>query len=167
MSIFFTSDTHFGHANIIKYCARPFADVQEMDRELVRRWNSVVGPRDTIYHLGDFSFGGNARRAEILAKLNGHKILVRGNHDPSAAKMLAAGFQEVHEGPHKFGEITLCHFPWDEFSDARGGTDDDGGWLFCGHVHTLWKKMPRCINVGVDQWDWTPVAYETLIRWMA
>jgi calcineurin-like phosphoesterase family protein len=51
--VFFTSDTHFGHANIIKYCGRPFASVEEMNRELIARWNAVVGPRDTVYHLGD------------------------------------------------------------------------------------------------------------------
>lgn len=163
MNTFFTSDTHFGHSNIIRYCARPFKDVVEMDRELIHRWNEAVGPRDTIYHLGDFSFGGSARRAEILGKLNGHKILVRGNHDPSAGKMLQAGFQEVHDGPCKWGEILLCHFPYDEFSDSRGGTEDDGGWLFCGHVHTEWKTRPRIINVGVDQWDWRPVPAETLL----
>ena len=95
--IFFTSDTHFGHANIIKYCARPFASVQEMNRELIARWNAVVGPRDTVYHLGDFAFGKASEAPTFLRKLNGaKKILIRGNHDRNARQMLEVGFDEVH-----------------------------------------------------------------------
>src|SRR5262245_45539090 len=70
-SIFFTSDTHFGHTNILKYCRRPFPDVQAMDEALIARWNATVGPDDVIYHLGDFTLDGEAFARRILFRLNG------------------------------------------------------------------------------------------------
>ena len=98
MKTFFTSDTHFNHANVIQYCGRPFASVDEMNREMIARWNSTVGPDDTVYHLGDFALGKFAKAAPILHRLNGaRKILVLGNHDRSARQMLAVGFDEVHK----------------------------------------------------------------------
>src|ERR1035437_10371795 len=98
MKTFFTSDTHFNHDNVIQYCGRPFASVDEMNREMIARWNSTVGPDDTVYHLGDFALGKFAEAAPILRRLNGaRKILVLGNHDRSAQQMLAVGFDEVHK----------------------------------------------------------------------
>ena len=73
--IYFTSDTHFGHANIIKYCKRPFANVDEMNIALVAAWNAKVKPEDTVYHLGDVTF----KRLDMVPLLNGTKILIRGN----------------------------------------------------------------------------------------
>lgn len=93
MAIWFTSDTHFCHANVIKYCNRPFADVHEMNRELVRRWNDRVALRDTVYHLGDFAFGPKPAIAAWRRRLNGRIILVRGNHDRGAAAMRDCGFE--------------------------------------------------------------------------
>lgn len=78
---FFISDTHFGHANIIKYSNRPFSSVQEMDRTLIENWNHVVGPKDHVYHLGDFAFAPRDRIAYILSQLNGIKHFIMGNHD--------------------------------------------------------------------------------------
>lgn len=68
---FFTSDTHFNHAKVIKYCARPFASVEEMNRELLSRWNAVVGPEDTIFHLGDFAMGKTSEWPGLRRQLNG------------------------------------------------------------------------------------------------
>jgi calcineurin-like phosphoesterase family protein len=78
MAIFFTSDSHFGHANIIKYCNRPFSSVAEMDREMIEQWNKVVTMYDTVYHLGDFCFSAHA---PYFNQLNGNKFLILGNHD--------------------------------------------------------------------------------------
>lgn len=78
--IFFTSDHHFCHANIIKYCKRPFESVDQMNEEMVRRWNEVVGDEDTVYYLGDFSLAKQA--VELFARrLNGEKHFIMGNHD--------------------------------------------------------------------------------------
>jgi calcineurin-like phosphoesterase family protein len=78
--IFFTSDHHFDHANIIKYCNRPFLSVDEMNEEIVKRWNQVVDANDTVYYLGDFSLGKGSVE-KFVPRLNGEKYLVMGNHD--------------------------------------------------------------------------------------
>ena len=79
--IFFTSDTHFGHTNIMKYCKRPFETVEEMDQTIIDNWNSVVRPEDIVFHLGDFGFCGSLRLREIVDQLNGKIYLITGNHD--------------------------------------------------------------------------------------
>lgn len=151
--MFFTSDTHFGHANIIKYCARPFASVQEMNRELLARWNAVVGPRDTVYHLGDFALGKESETPAFLRKLNGsRKILIRGNHDRNARQMLEAGFNEVHEKLEWNGWM-LQHHP---IATNRK--------LLCGHIHEKWTRIGWVVNVGVDVWDFTPRTIEELMK---
>ena len=94
MTLFITSDTHFLHKNIIRFCDRPFDDVEEMTEELIKRWNEVVGTADTVLHLGDFGFQYNKLKP-IVDRLNGSKILVRGNHDFSIERMTALGFHCV------------------------------------------------------------------------
>ena len=79
--VFFTSDTHFNHEAILRFCDRPFTSIQEHDKVLIDNWNSVVGPEDTVFHLGDFCFGGFPKWKEIREQLNGHIILIVGNHD--------------------------------------------------------------------------------------
>ena len=78
---FFTSDTHFNHANIIKFCNRPFKDVEQMNDVMIANWNSVIGKDDTVFHLGDFCLGGAAEWTKILDRLNGKIYLIMGNHD--------------------------------------------------------------------------------------
>lgn len=79
---FFTSDTHFGHANIINLCKRPFRDVNHMNDMLVENWNSVVTDDDTVFHLGDFALGGSDVWNKVLSRLNGKMYLILGNHYP-------------------------------------------------------------------------------------
>ncbi len=79
--IWFTSDTHYYHSNIIKYCNRPYKDVEEMNEALIRNFNAVVRPEDTVYHLGDFGFSHVDKLKYILSRLNGNKVLIYGNHD--------------------------------------------------------------------------------------
>jgi calcineurin-like phosphoesterase family protein len=153
--IYFTSDTHFGHANVIKYCARPFADVAEMNAEMVRRWNARVRPEDTVYHLGDFAFGPQSVACSYRPQLNGRVILVRGNHDGSMTRCRRMGFDDVFETMTVDG-AHLSHHP-------PGYNVDDGLYL-CGHVHEQWKVRDwvtrpglTVINVGVDQWGFRPV----------
>ena len=78
---FFTSDTHFNHANIIRFCNRPFKDVEQMNEVMIANWNSVIGKDDTVFHLGDFCLGGAAEWTKILERLNGKIYLIMGNHD--------------------------------------------------------------------------------------
>lgn len=179
--IFFTADHHFDHQNIIKYCARPFGGVTEMNAELASRWNSVVKPSDTVYYLGDFSM--SARPVEYWGKqLNGEKHLIMGNHDrchPSkkgSADVLsiyrAAGFVSFDlelQMSIAGQEVLLNHFPYLsepdpkyklKYQDLR--PKDEGLWLLHGHVHEKWKQKARMINVGVDVWDFYPVSLSTI-----
>lgn len=177
---YFTSDTHFGHKNIIEYCVRPFANVEEMTQVMIDNWNEVVKPEDTIYHLGDFAFLKQDKMAEILGQLNGHKILIKGNHDKGKNVMVNVGFQEAydHLKIDLNGEsVWLCHYPYPfkeadpyhedpndpdayayEISYVGQPKDDGHTWLLHGHVHTAWRSKKRMINVGVDVWNFKPLS---------
>lgn len=157
--IYFTSDTHYGHANIIKYCARPFADVSEMNRELVRMHNEVVGPRDTVYHLGDFAFGPPELSRRVLRSLNGTKILVKGNHDRGVSKMRELGFDDaVTSLALSAGgtDVLLVHDP------DSAPTVEWPHLVLCGHVHTAWSRKGKFVNVGVDVRGYRPATLDQL-----
>ena len=79
--IYFISDTHFHHHNIIKYCNRPFKDVDEMNKVLIKNWNNTVTDFDTIFHLGDVALTSESEMKDMIPKLKGKKILIKGNHD--------------------------------------------------------------------------------------
>src|SRR5581483_5246031 len=97
MAELFTSDTHFGHKNVIRYDERPFRDMDHMREMLIKNWNDTVTPSDTVYHLGDVAFLGTTATREIVNRLNGRKILIRGNHDGSWEHSRNMGFDEVHD----------------------------------------------------------------------
>jgi len=98
--IFFIGDTHFGHSQIIDYEQRPFANVEDMDKELINRWNSVVMDEDTVFMIGDFSFYDKEKTTEICDSLKGQKILIIGNHDDKQAEYyIDCGFHKVYEYP--------------------------------------------------------------------
>ena len=126
-----TSDTHFHHKNIIKYeaAARPFKDRDEMDAELVKRWNEVIGPSDVVFHLGDFAFAGKNYISSIVHQLNGRKILLLGNHDrENMIDWISCGFDSVHERPFVLdGRFILSHEPLDSIPDGMVN--------IYGHVH--------------------------------
>ena len=183
---FYTSDTHFGHENIIRYSGRPFSSVEEMNSTMIENWNSLVGPDDTVWHLGDVVM--NVKWLHSVSQLNGQKILVAGNHDhcwagfkkPKATvhDYIDAGFQYVITNGiliHTLKnnrEVVLSHLPYEgNQHDGRkfeGWRPRDTGLVnLCGHVHEAWKIQGRSINVGVDQWDFKPVAEETLVDLIA
>lgn len=189
----FTSDQHYGHANIIGYCARPFANVHEMNVEMSRRFNELVQPGDEVWHLGDFAMDDKLV-GSVLPRLNGIHHLVPGNHDGCHPKhrkharatrdYLAFGFQSVQERKtlelEGLGPVLMCHMPLrradpvDE--EARGdkylrfrpeASDIPGpGFLLHGHVHEKWKRRGRMVNVGVDVWDFRPVSEPDLVRYI-
>lgn len=133
MAIFYISDTHFGHKNILKYDNRPYFTVAEMDADLIKRWNNAVTPTDTVYHLGDFSWLKPAEESEILQQLNGMKILIRGNHDykPTAEWAEVLPFAEiVDNGRH----VILSHFPIASYKNMTHGY-----YHLYGHVHNSFE----------------------------
>jgi len=178
--IFFTSDTHFYHHNIIKYCLRPFEHQWEMNEVMIKNWNSVVGEGDTVYHLGDFCMGGIDKLTEIATQLNGkQKFLKMGNHDRGKTRLQRAGFDAVIRGGSRTDltlggdiRVQLSHYPYrKQFADGvsrrwEQAPEDDGGILLCGHIHEKWKTRGRMINVGVDVWDFTPVSEDRLVQFI-
>ena len=181
---FWTSDQHFGHANIIRYCHRPFRDVPAMNEGLIERWNATVGPDDEVWVLGDVAMGEIERSLACVRRLNGRKVLVTGNHDrcwsgygPKAERWVDvyrnAGFDEILQGwvPVEIGghEALACHFPYegdshdeDRFVPSR--PPDEGKVLLHGHVHDQWRSHGRQVNVGVDVWDYRPVTDAELLE---
>lgn len=159
--IFFTADTHFGHDAILKHCRRPFATIEAMDAAIVARWNAVVGPEDTVFHLGDFCW--RDRDAEpLLERLAGQKVLIVGNHDHDRVRRRHgwAGVHDYHEmaiGPTK---LVLFHYPLREWNGFFRGA-----LHFFGHVHnsTHVTPMANSWNVGVDLWDFTPRRLDEII----
>ena len=97
--IYFIADTHFNHTNIIKYCNRPFNNTHEMNEYIIQKWNSVVKKDDTVYHLGDVGFGSLQEVKNLVERLNGTKILLRGNHDFKIGVNIwkEIGFSEVYK----------------------------------------------------------------------
>lgn len=191
MTTWYTSDLHLGHANIIGYSGRPYADVDEMHEALAANWRSVVEPADTVVVLGDVSLGNWGMAAEIMASLPGCKILLPGNHDACwyghkrhqrwvERYREEAGFELIVNQRQAWdslpipggGLITvdMAHLPY--ASDANPyderyleyRPEDRGRWLLHGHVHERWKIRPveRMVNVGVDVWGFQPVSAETL-----
>lgn len=116
--IYFTSDLHFGHAKAIRYCKRPFASLEEMDRSLIDNWNSVVSKEDTVYVVGDFSFYNKAKTKAIVEQLNGTKVLILGNHDNHSRSWYTdIGFNIVYDQQfiRTFVDcysIKISHYPY-------------------------------------------------------
>jgi calcineurin-like phosphoesterase family protein len=181
--IWFTSDLHFGHQNVIDYCARPFENVDEMNKFLLKRWNATVADDDIVYVLGDLALMKAGAFLPIGSGLKGRKILIKGNHDSySAAQYSSMGFLVFDEAVITLWNkrIRLSHYPhWPAAPELEDPNDlrypdrrppKDGKVLFHGHVHKKWVQHSAGdvfeINVGVDVWNYQPVAASTLEKWV-
>ncbi len=156
--MFFIADTHFGGEDIRRYENRPFTDVRTMDETMIGRWNEAVAPEDTVWHLGDFGAAGH--EAEVLARLNGRVLLVRGNHDAAEnAYYRAAGFAEVYDLPVLYeGFWLLSHEPLYVSENTPYAN------VF-GHVHgsPVYKDhSPRHVCVCVERFGYAPVSFEAI-----
>lgn len=156
-NIWFTSDSHFCHKNIIQYSNRPFSSVEEMNEAMIANWNKVVDKNDTVYHLGDFGFAKRDILLNIFNRLNGNKHLVEGNHDSDAVKLPWASKHDMYELKYKEKYYQLCHYPMRTWNKAFHGARS----LF-GHVHGTLKPFGFSCDVGVDCWNFTPVNIDTL-----
>lgn len=165
--IFFTSDLHFNHANAITYCNRPFVDVREMNEAIIARWNALVQPGDNVYVLGDFAFwkaDDDQGVPGLFARLNGHKHLVKGNHDernPKTLQLPWASKSDLITVKQGNSRIICCHYPLETWKGAQNG------YLHLhGHSHGNMKRViPHRWDIGVDCHDFTPVSFDTVVAW--
>lgn len=183
MKTFFTSDTHFGHNNIIKYTQRPFANSREMDEAMIARWNEAVDERDTIYHLGDFSLSDAKFVEHIFPRLNG-RIKVLGNHWHHDKRWIPQGFGKTRfvsasEIPVEIlppivvlsfkhirnkgrpQVIVLCHYAM-----AKWDRGHHGSWHLYGHSHGAYSNGGLSMDVGVDCNDFRPFSLEEVTERM-
>jgi calcineurin-like phosphoesterase family protein len=162
MSIWFTSDHHFGHARIIELAKRPFAHVDEMDEIMAQRWNDRVKDGDLVYHLGDFAF---ADHSLYLRRLRGQKHLNPGNHDhsnrikPAVKQNLWATVTPLNHV--KVGDINvvLCHYGLRVWNKSH-----HGAMHFYGHSHGNLPGDSQSCDVGVDCWGFRPVSLDEIVE---
>ena len=159
--VFVTSDLHLDHANIIKYCKRPFLNATDMNKTLVGNWNNTICSKDIVYFLGDLAYGKESKSTDYwLKKLNGNILFVKGNHDASNEIQFYDNFT-LEYANHKF---FLTHRP----EDVPSNWDD---WVICGHSHNnnlqdypfIDKKNKR-INVSVELTKYKPVEMNYIIK---
>ena len=161
MNVFITADTHFSHVGICKFLnedgtkLRPWDDVNEMDEEMVKRWNETVRPTDKVYHLGDVVI--NRRALTILDRLNGDKVLIRGNHDIFKLKDYTTYFRDVR-GYHVLDKMILSHIPIHPDSKGRFISNVHG------HLHVRKIADPWYQCVCVEHTDYRPIAFEEILK---
>ena len=160
MAVWFTADTHFNHAGALSLYRRPFSSVVEMNEAMIARWNTVVEPDDEVWHLGDFALRtGAAAAAALLGQLNGRKHLVTGNNDPPEIVTLEAwaSVQAYAELRVNGRRLVLCHYAFRTWNGMAKGALN-----LHGHSHGRLKPLPRQTDVGVDGWDFRPIAVEQM-----
>lgn len=173
-NIFFVSDTHFGHANIIKYSQRPFLDVEDMNEKMVEAWNNTVQQGDIVYHLGDVAFMNYYKFTNLWRRLNGQKHIILGNHD----KMITSNREDLLKN-HKIGSIStyreiyvgdqmfvLFHYGQRVWNKSHHGTIH-----LYGHSHGSLPPFGKSVDVGVDckeiTSEYRPVHVDEVIKYMA
>ena len=166
-SVFLVSDTHFGHAGVCRFTCddgvtkiRPWTDPNEMDEEMVKRWNETVKPTDKVYHLGDVVI--NRKALSIMHRLNGDKVLIKGNHDIFKLEDYTRHFRDIR-GYHVMNNMILSHIPVHPESAGRFRANIHGHLhqrrvLKDGHID------PFYFNVSVEQIDFRPILFEEVLE---
>lgn len=165
--IYFTSDTHFHHNNIIKYCNRPFNNINDMNNTIINNWNTVIKKEDIVYHLGDFCLSNDDEIKNTYNLLNGHIILIRGNHDRKPVKFYEnIGFKVLTHAPIILDEykLMLSHVPLPDNKIKNGYIN------LHGHIHN--KKISqdypknysenKHINLSVDVTNFRPISLDEI-----
>lgn len=179
-AVFLVSDTHFGHAGVCRFLRddgtklRPWDNPEEMDEEMVKRWNETVRPNDKVYHLGDVVI--NRKALKILSRLNGDKVLIKGNHDIFKLEDYTPYFRDIR-GYHVMNGTILSHVPVHESNLYRFGTNIHGHLHSNrimiqdvvdnknGHVSYRGMKVdPRYHCVCVEQTDFKPILLEDVFK---
>lgn len=187
MANFYISDLHLGHANVIGFDNRPFESVEDMETEIIWRWNNRVAPQDTVYIIGDFSWKTSKDWIPVLNRLEGRKVLIRGNHDlkhiDGRLRSLFDDVKDYKEISDNGRKVCMCHFPIMFYNHSHS----PNSYMLCGHVHTTkenewleaWRNDLRnkriqdgvgsygqIINVGcmMPYMDYTPRTLDELIE---
>jgi len=161
MKTFIISDTHFGQPAIIKFLRtdgsplRDFPSITEHDEHLIQSWNRTVSPNDKVYHLGDVGFTNYTKLAAILNRLNGTKVLIKGNHDNFKMSQYAQHFKDVR-AYHILDKFILSHIPIHPESLSRWRAN------IHGHVHSNSLPDDRYYNVSVENINYIPVDFESI-----
>lgn len=159
-NIYVIADTHFNHERIIEYCNRPYKSVNEMNNDIIKRWNSVVKPTDIVLHLGDFGFGTQIELSKIFNRLNGIKYLIMGNHDYKVGKKYyeEIGFTKVYK-EYTVDNLVFSHHP----KDVNYGQIN-----IYGHIHNA--KPDKKYNdknhacVSVEKINYTPIKLIDILK---
>lgn len=169
MTTFFTADSHFGHANIILYCDRPFQSAEEMDETMIANWNEVVKHDDIVYHLGDFTLGDKLTARRYFKRLQGQiRILCNPWHHDK--RWLGGEYYGISSGVEYMKSIVileynppivLCHYPFANWDKAHHGS-----WHLHGHSHGKHLAIGRVHDVGVDRNNFYPVSLEEITKIM-
>lgn len=176
VNIWFTSDLHLSHGNIIKFQDRPWKNIWDMDEALIQRWNSVVNQDDEVYCLGDVSFGSPKRTAELIYALNGKIYLIKGNHEQVILRshQCQQRFEwikdyyelKVPDGDanRKVQLICMFHYPITSWNKMHHQS-----WHLFGHVHNSLPDNPNLkrMDVGVDANDYYPISYDQVKQKLA
>jgi calcineurin-like phosphoesterase family protein len=167
--IWFSSDMHYGHVNIIRHCKRPFKDVHDMNETLIRNWNSVIKKNALVYMLGDICWRPIRKTIEHLYRLNGRKFLIAGNHDEKARQdpefqQQFEWIKDYHqlkvEGDGETRLVVMSHYPSLSWNKMHHNS------IMChGHTHNTLPldRNSKRIDVGVDAHSYYPISYEHLI----
>lgn len=163
MTLYLISDFHLDHANIIEYCSRPFDDVEEMNAELIQRWNQVVEPDDTVLYLGDFGWWDIENIIGFYEQLNGEMVLVRGNHDEFGVGEVPFVVVESCTIEHGGYEFYCEHRPCDVPENASW-------WHIHGHKHNnhvdefpFLNPSEQRVNVSCELLSYTPISIDELV----
>jgi len=170
--IWFSSDYHIGHENIIGYGNRPFKDAAEMEEVIIQRHNEIVTKDDVTYLVGDTFFEGKfckdlkvndriEKAQQFLRRLNGQKIIMEGNHDERLTRHLGPGQIQIKEVAFDGHKIVACHYPMLSWPGSFHGST-----MVHGHTHqTNQLTLPprKLIHIGVDSWDFRPVSARQIV----
>ncbi len=158
MNYFFTADEHYFHKNVIKYCNRPFANLEEMHEALISNHNKIVHTSDITIHAGDFAFVKTEEEVhKLLRNLNGTHVLLRGSHD----KWMGPKYHEIWSKRFKDTHINVCHYPMYSWPCSHWGS-----FLLYGHHHGRLSVACKAIDIGVDTNNFYPYALEQVVHLM-
>ena len=168
MSVFFTSDWHLDHQNIIKYCDRPFSSAKEMNEAIIQKHNALVKPNDLVYNLGDVFMKSSDKYAEhLLSRFNGRIYIIIGSHDNRRQLLnlknagVIEGFYDTKEIKIDGKYIWLSHYPHRSWARSFHGS-----FHLFGHCHGRMPPYGKSFDVGVDCWDFAPVSFEQVCEKM-